>query len=178
VRELASRHPRFGYRRITALLRTEGWRVNRKRVHRIWRLEGLRVPTKQRKRQRLGNLDGSVLRRRATHQQEIWSYDFVMDQTQDGRRLKILPIVDEFTRECLSIEVARHLTAPDVITTLAKLFKERGAPRYLRSDNGPEFIAGAIKDWLTRVRCRNALYRTGKPVAKRLLGEFQLALSR
>ncbi len=163
MRELASRHPRFGYRRITALLRTEGWRVNRKRVHRIWRLEGLRVPTKQRKRQRLGNLDGSVLRRRATHQQEIWSYDFVMDQTQDGRRLKILPIVDEFTRECLSIEVARHLTAPDVITTLAKLFKERGAPRYLRSDNGPEFIAGAIKDWLTKSGVETLYIEPGSP---------------
>ncbi len=89
--------------------------------------------------------------------------DFVMDQTQDGRRLKILPIVDEFTRECLSIEVARHLTAPDVITTLAKLFKERGAPRYLRSDNGPEFIAGAIKDWLTKSGVETLYIEPGSP---------------
>jgi len=135
VRELASSHPRFGYRRVTVLLRMEGWRVNRKRVHRIWRLEGLRVPTKQRKRRHLGNINGAVTRCAATHEREIWSYDFVMDQTQDGRRLKMLPIVDEYTRECLAIEVARHLRATDVVATLDRLFKQRGAPKFIRSDN-------------------------------------------
>ncbi len=148
LRELAAKHPRYGYRRMTALLRGEGWRVNRKRIQRLWRVEGLRVPIKQRKRRRLGNIDGSISRRRAEHRQDVWSYDFVMDQTEDGRRLKMLPIVDEFSRECLTVEVARHLTGQDVINTLDKLFKERGAPRHLRSDNGPEFVACAIKEWL------------------------------
>ncbi len=150
VCELAVRFPRYGYRRITALLRREGWRVNRKRIHRVWRLEGLRVPSKQRKRRRLGTIDGSVVRRSATHHQDVWSYDFVMDQTEDGRRLKMLPVVDEYTRECLTIEVARSLTAQDVIATLDRLFKERGAQRVIRSDNGGEFIASAVKAWLAR----------------------------
>ncbi len=163
VRELASSHPRFGYRRITALLRTEGWRVNRKRVHRIWRLEGLRVPVKQRKRRRLGSLDGKVMRRSARRHQEIWSYDFVMDQTEDGRRLKILPVVDEYTRECLGIKVARSLTAQDVIATLEKLFQERGAPRYIRSDNGSEFVAHAVKEWLAQSGVETLYIEPGSP---------------
>lgn len=163
MRELASRHPRYGYRRITALLRTEGWRVNRKRVHRIWRLEGLRVPVKQRKRRRLGNINGAVTRRGATHEREIWSYDFVMDQTQDGRRLKMLPIVDEYTRECLGITVARSLTAQDVIDTLAKLFTQHGAPQFIRSDNGSEFIASAVKDWLAKSGVETLYIEPGSP---------------
>ncbi len=118
LHELARQHPRYGYCRMTALLRSAGWRVNRKRIQRLWRLEGLRVPAKQRKRQRLGNIDGVIPRRRAQHRLDVWSYDFVMDTTQDGRRLKLLPIVDEFSRECLTVEVARHLTAQDVIKTL------------------------------------------------------------
>ncbi|MCP9495270.1 MAG: IS3 family transposase [Pyrinomonadaceae bacterium MAG19_C2-C3] len=130
MRELASCHARYGYRRITALLRMEGWRVNRKRVQRIWRLEGLRVPSKQRKRRRFGSINGVLARRHAQHERDVWSYDFVMDQTQDGRRLKMLPVVDEYTRECLGIEVARSVTARNVIATLAKLFKLHGAPSY------------------------------------------------
>ena len=120
---------------MTALLRGEGWRVNRKRIQRLWRAEGLRVPIKQRKRRRLGDVEGSVARRSARHRLDVWSYDFVMDQTEDGRRLKMLPVVDEFTRECLEIEVARHLTAQDVIGVLERLFKEHGAPKFIRSDN-------------------------------------------
>jgi len=123
----------------------------------------LRVPIKQRKRRRLGNIDGAVTRRRAEHRLDVWSYDFVMDATEDGRRLKMLPIVDEFSRECLTVEVARHLTATDVIVTLDRLFKEHGAPRYLRSDNGPEFVAHAVKDWLTKSSVATLYIEPGAP---------------
>jgi transposase InsO family protein len=163
MRELAARHPRYGYRRITALLRLEGWRVNRKRVQRIWRMEALRVPLKGRKRRRLGDISGAVTRRHAKHERDVWSYDFVMDQTQDGRRLKMLPVVDEYTRECLSIEVARHLTAGEVIATLEKLFQKRGAPRYIRSDNGPEFVATAVKEWLAKSNVETLYIEPGSP---------------
>ncbi len=115
------------------------------------------------KRRRLGSQDGAVTRRRASSHNEVWSYDFVMDQTEDGRRLKILPVVDEYTRECLSIKVARSLTASDVIATLAKLFTKHGAPRYLRSDNGPEFIAGAVKNWLTQSGVETLYIEPGSP---------------
>ncbi len=138
-------------------------RVNRKRVHRIWRLEGLKVVQKQRKRRRLGTSDNGVVRRAAQHRNQVWSYDFVMDQTEDGKRLKMLPIVDEFTRECLEIEVARHLTAQDVIGVLDRLFKERGAPAFLRSDNGPEFIAEAVKAWLAESGVKTLYIEPGSP---------------
>lgn len=161
--ELSRRHPPYGYRRITALLRREGWRVNRKRVARLWRLEGLQVPQKQRQRRRLGAADHAVVRRAATHRNEVWSYDFVMDQTEDGRRLKLLPVVDEFTRECMEIEVARRLTAQDVIGVLDRLFTERGAPCFLRSDNGPEFIAQAIKEWLAKSGVATLYIEPGAP---------------
>lgn len=157
------KHPRYGYRRITALLRIEGWRVNRKRVGRIFRLEGLRIAIKQRKRRRLGSQDGAVTRHSASSHNEVWSYDFVMDQTEDGRRLKMLPVVDEYTRQCLGIEVARSVTADDVIAVLAKLFTTHGAPRYLRSDNGPEFIAGAVKSWLTQSGVATLYIEPGSP---------------
>ncbi len=163
LHELSARHPRYGYRRITALLETEGWRVNEKRIGRLWRLEGLRVPATQRKRRRLGNVEGAVWRHSAAHASDVWSYDFVMDQTEDGRRLKMLPIVDEFTRECLEIEVARHLSAPDVIRVLDRLFKERGAPKFIRSDNGGEFIANAIKAWLQKQHVETLYIEPGSP---------------
>ena len=150
IRQLAREHPRYGYRRITALLRREGWSVNRKRVHRLWRREGLRVPQVQRKRRRLGHSENSCARRRAERPNHVWSYDFIHDQTADGRGLKMLPIVDEYTRECLTIEVERHLTAKDVVSTLEYLFEVRGEPEQIRSDNGPEFIAEAVKAWLAR----------------------------
>jgi putative transposase len=150
VRELAREHPRYGYRRITALLKREGWSVNRKRVHRLWRREGLKVPPIQRKRRRLGSSEHGCTRHRAERPNHVWSYDFVMDQTADGRRLKILPIVDEYTRECLTIEVERSMTSEDVVSTLEYLFEVRGVPEHIRSDNGPEFIAEAVKGWLAR----------------------------
>ncbi len=150
--ELSRANPRYGYRRVWAMLRREGWRVNKKRVHRLWRKEGLKVPDKQRKRRRLAKLEGTsengCTRRRAERRNHVWSYDFAMDETEDGRRLKMMPIVDEYTRECLSINVERSITADDIVATLASLFRRRGEPEFIRSDNGPEFIAKAIKRWL------------------------------
>jgi transposase InsO family protein len=148
--QLSRENPRYGYRRVWALLRREGWPINKKRVHRLWRKESLKVPDKQRKRRRLllGDSENSCTRKRATHLNHVWSYDFVMDLTEDGRRLKMMPIVDEYSRECLSIEVERSITAEDVVSTLASVFRRRGEPAFIRSDNGPEFIARAIKRWL------------------------------
>jgi putative transposase len=142
-------NPRYGYRRVWALLRREGWPVNKKRVHRLWREEGLKVPHNQRRRRRLleGTSENGRVRRKAESKDHVWSYDFVMDRTEDGRRLKMMPVVDEHTRECLSIEVERSITAEDVIGTLARLFRQRGAPAFIRSDNGPEFVAAALKRW-------------------------------
>jgi putative transposase len=160
---LAREHPRYGYRRITALLRREGWSVNRKRVHRLWRREGLKVPQIQRKRRRLGCSENSCTRRRAERPNHVWSYDFVHDQTADGRRLKILPIVDEYTRECLTIEVERSMTAEDVGSTLEYLFEMRGEPGHIRSDNGPEFIAEAVKGWLARTKAETLYIEPGSP---------------
>jgi putative transposase len=147
---LSRENPRYGYRRVWALLRREGWPVNKKRVHRLWREEGLKVPHNQRRRQRLleDTSENGRVRRKAESKDHVWSYDFVMDRTEDGRRLKMMPVVDEHTRECLSIEVERSITAEDVIGTLARLFRQRGAPAFIRSDNGPEFVAAALKRWL------------------------------
>jgi transposase InsO family protein len=161
--ELSALHPRYGYRRVWALLRREKFQVNRKRVHRLWRREGLKVPRKQRKRRRLGHGENGCTRRKAEHVNHVWSYDFVMDQTSDGKRLKLLPVVEEFTRECLAIEVERHFTAPDVVATLRYLFELRGAPRFVRSDNGPEFIAQAVKAWLEQSGCGTLYIEPGSP---------------
>lgn len=147
LQHLSRAHPRYGYRRITALLRRDGWRVNRKRVQRLWRREGLKVPVAKPKRGGPGATPGPYPRR-ATRPNEVWSYDFVHDQTADGRRLKWLPVVDEFTRECLALPVERCMNGTYAINTLAGCVAERGAPTYLRSDNGPEFIAGLVQQWL------------------------------
>jgi putative transposase len=163
VKELAREHPRYGYRRITALLRREGRSVNRKRVHRLWRREGLEVPQIQRKRRRLGQGENGCTRLKAERPGHVWSYDFIHDQTADGRGLKILPVVDEFTRECLTIEVERGLTAEDVVSTLEYLFEVRGVPDHIRSDNGPEFIAEAVKSWLARRGSRTLYIEPGSP---------------
>src|SRR5215207_8860063 len=144
---LSRENPRYGYRRVWALLRREGWPVNKKRVHRLWREEGLKVTERQHKRRRLllSESENGCTRRRAEHKDHVWSYDFVMELTEDGRRLKMMPVVDEYTRECLSIDVERTITAEDVVATLTSLFLSRGEPAYIRSDNGPEFIAKAVK---------------------------------
>lgn len=163
MHELVRQHPRYGYRRIWALLQAEGWRVNRKKIFRLWRKEGFKVPRKQRKKRRLGHSANGVLRRRAEHMNHVWCYDFVKDQTVDGRSLKFLPIEDEYTRECLALEVARSITAKDVIGTLEELFAIRGAPKYIRSDNGPEFIAEAIQQWLAESGVETLYIKPGAP---------------
>jgi transposase InsO family protein len=131
MRALAENRPRFGYRRIHALLLREGWRVNRKRVQRLWREEGLKVPQRQRKRRRLGSSENGAVRKKAEYRNHVWSYDFTLDQSADGKRLKMMPVLDEYTRVSLSIEVERSITAQDVIRTLAHLFRIHGTPEYL-----------------------------------------------
>ena len=163
IKELARKHPRYGYRRVTALLRRDGWAVNLKRVHRLWRAAGLKVPQAQRKRRRVGTSENSCTRHRAERPNHVWSYDFVMDQTSDGKRLKILPVVDEFTRECLTIEVERSMVAEDVVSTLEYLFEIKGEPEHIRSDNGPEFIAEAVRSWLARRGSKTLYIAPGSP---------------
>ena len=160
---LARRFGRYGYRRITALLQAEGWRVNHKRVERLWRQEGLRVPRKVPRRRQLWATDGSCTRRRAERSNQVWSYDFVHDRTHDGRPLRLLTIVDEYTRECLSIDVARRLQSDDVLARLTALFVRRGPPTFLRSDNGPEFTATAVRTWLRRLGVTTLFIAPGSP---------------
>ncbi len=160
---LARRHPRYGYRRIWALLRLDGFRVNRKRVYRLWRKEGLKVPRKQRKRRRLGHSGNGCVRHRAEHINHVWCYDFVSDQTVDGRTVKFLTIEDEYTRECLAIEVERSITSREVIETLRYLLEVRGAPEHIRSDNGPEFIAKALRAWLAESGVKTLYIEPGSP---------------
>lgn len=160
---LASQYGRYGYRRITALLRDAGWLVNLKRVERIWRREGLKVPQKQPKRGRLWLNDGSCIRLRPEYPNHVWSYDFVEDRTHNGRKFRMLNIIDEFTRECLAIRVNRKLNSVDVIDMLCDLFILRGIPGHIRSDNGPEFIAQAVRDWITAVGARTVYIEPGSP---------------
>lgn len=161
--ELASKYGRYGYRRITALLNERGWRVNHKRVERIWRTEGLRVPKKQPKRSRLWLNDGSCIRLRPERKNHVWSYDFVTARTADGRAFRMLNIIDEYTRECLAITINRRLTSEDVIDQLFNLFIFRGIPEHIRSDNGPEFTAKAIRKWLTRLGIKTLFIEPGSP---------------
>ena len=160
---LARHYGRYGYRRITAMLRADGWGVNHKRVERIWRQEGLKVPTKQPKRGRLWLNDGSCIRLRPEHRNHVWAYDFVFDRTREGRPLKLLNVVDEFTRECLAIEVARKQSSRDVLRTLAGLMLRHGIPKHIRSDNGPEFVAKAVRDWLSRLDVGTLFIEPGSP---------------
>jgi putative transposase len=161
--ELAAQYGRYGYRRVTALLRGEGFAVNHKRVERLWRREGLRVPAKQPKRRRLWLNDGSCVRLRPAHGDHVWSYDFVKTRTSDGRAVRLLTVIDEFTRECLAIDVARRITAADVLDRLGRLFVRRGVPGHLRSDNGPEFTAKAVRQWLGRVGVKTLFIEPGSP---------------
>jgi putative transposase len=161
--ELASQYGRYGYRRITGLLRLEGWQVNHKRVERIWRREGLKVPKKQPKRGRLWLNDGSCVRMRPEHRNHVWSYDFVMARTSNGRPLRMLNIIDEYTRECLCIRVARKITAQDVLEELFDLIVEKGPPDYIRSDNGPEFTAKAVREWLSKIGVQTLFIEPGSP---------------
>jgi len=161
---LARQYGRYGYRKIAELLRSwPGWVVNDKRVERIWRQEGLKVPAKQPKRGRLWLADGSCVRLRPEHRDHVWSYDFVEDRTHDGRKYRMLNVIDEFTHECLAIRVSRRLNSTDVIDVLSDLFILRGVPGHIRSDNGPEFVAKAVQDWIAAVGARTAYIAPGSP---------------
>jgi transposase InsO family protein len=161
--KLASKYGRYGYRRITALLKRDGWQVNHKRVERIWRQEGLKVPQKQPKRGRLWLKDGSCVRLRPLRTNHVWSYDFVNDRTHDGRALKMLTVMDEFERESLAIVVRRSIKSDDVLHCLADLFLSRGVPDYIRSDNGPEFTAKQVRNWLQRLGVKTLFIEPGSP---------------
>ena len=163
VIRLAGQYGRYGYRRVTALLHAEGWHVNHKRVERIWRREGLKVPMKQPKRGRLWLNDGSCIRLRPRWRNHVWAYDFVQARTHDGRPFRMLTVIDEFTRECLAIEVARSLKHDDVLQVLADLFTRHGPPGRIRSDNGSEFTAIAVREWLPRVGVKTLYIEPGSP---------------
>ena len=161
--ELAAIYGRYGTPRITALLKQEGWHVNHKRVERIWRQAGLKVPRRQPKRGRLWLNDGSCIRLRPQHKDHVWAYDFVAARTHDGRPLKLLTLVDEYTRECLAIDVARRLRSDDVLEQLAWLFATRGVPEHIRSDNGSEFTATVVRKWLKKVGVKTLFIAPGSP---------------
>jgi len=163
ITELATQYGRYGYRRITAMLKEEGWQLNHKRVERIWRREGLKVPQKQPKRGRLWLNDGSCVRLRPEHKDHVWSYDFMIARTSDGRPFRILTILDEYTRECLAILVERRISSQDVIDQLCNLFVFRGIPEHIRSDNGPEFTAKAVRGWLSRLGVKTLFIEPGSP---------------
>lgn len=163
MKELSLLQPRYGYRRIHALLRREGWRVNRKRVQRLWREEGLKVRQRARRQTAPGHSRNSCILRKAEHRNHVWTYDFVADQTEDGRMLRFLAIVDEFTRESVALEVERSMGATEVIAVLDQVIKQRGAPTLLRSDNGGEFIAQAVQNWLKTAKVETAYIAPGSP---------------
>ena len=159
----ATQYGRYGYRRIIALLRRDGWVVNHKRVERIWRREGLKVPQKQPKRDRLWLTDGSWVRLRPCWPNHVWSYDFVMARTHDGKAFRMLTIIDEYPRECLAMEGSRRLDADAALYRLTELFGSRRPPDYIWSDNGPEFTARAVREWLSRVGVKTLCIEPGSP---------------
>lgn len=160
---LASQYGRYGYRRVHALLRAEGWRVSHSRVMRIWKLEGLKVPHKQPKRSRLWLADGSCIRLSPTHRNHVWSWDFVFDRTRDGRVLKLMVVIDEFTRRCLAIHVARRIRSREALEVFADLMVEHGVPEHVRSDNGPEMVAEELRNWLEHMGSKTAYIMPGSP---------------
>lgn len=163
VVQLASEYGRYGYRQVTGLLNNEGWAVGKDRVFSIWQREGLKVPQKQPKRSRLWLADGSCIRLRPEFKNHVWSYDFVSDQTHDGRKFKILNIIDEFSRECLASYVARRIRSQDVILVIADLFLKHGIPQHIRSDNGPEFIAKKLVTWIKSLEVQPLFIQPGSP---------------
>jgi transposase InsO family protein len=174
---LAGKYGRYGYRRIAALLGSEGLKANHKRVERLWRREGLKVPQEQPKRGRLWLNDGSCVRLRPERKDHVWSYDFVHARTRDGRAFRMLNIIDEYTRECLAIEVARKLRSEDVLEVLSGLFVTRGIPEHIRSDNGPEFTAKAVREWLGRVGVGTLFIEPGSPWENGYVESFNGKLS-
>ena len=164
MRRLVDAYPRYGSERVHQMLIGTGWRVNLKRVHRLWKQEYLQVPRKQHKRRRLpGQSANGCVRHRARHPNHVWSYDFLADRIEDGRQLKLLTVIDEYTRECLAIETGRTFTSRDVQLTLQYLFALRGAPEHIRSDNGPEFIAKEIRRWLGQASVATLYVQKGSP---------------
>lgn len=163
LRRLSAAHPRFGYRRVHRLLLREGWRVNHKRVQRLWRREGMKVPRRARKWRQTGNSGNSCTLRKAESKDHVWSYDFLFERTEDGRKAKILAIVDEFTRESLYIDAARSIGGEEVIEALASVMGARGVPVHIRSDNGPEFIAKKVRSWLGRIGSETLFIQPGAP---------------
>jgi putative transposase len=174
---LAAEYGRYGYRRVTALLRAEGFTANHKRVERLWRREGLKVPHRQPKRGRLWLNDGSCVRLRPERKDHVWSYDFVQARTRDGRAFRMLNVIDEYTRECLAIDVARRLKSDDVLERLSELFVRRGVPEHIRSDNGPEFTAKAVREWLGRVGVGTLYIEPGSPWENGYIESFNGKLS-
>ncbi len=174
--ELASQYGRYSYPKITGLLHLEGWIINKKRVERLWRREGLKVPYKQPKRRRLWFNDGSCVRLRAVHKDHVWSYDFVLARTHDGRPIRILAVIDEFTRECLAIDAQRRMNHQTVLDTLAELFVHRRTPKYIRSDNGAEFTAKALRKWLAKVDVNTAYIEPGSPWENGYIESFNARL--
>jgi len=160
---LASQYGRYGYRRVAAMLRNQGWLVNHKRVERIWRQEGLKVPQKQPKRARLWLNDGSIVRLKPAFPKHVWSYDFMEDRTHNGVSFRILNVIDEYTRECLAVKVARRLTHKDVLEVLMDLFIQRGVPVHIRSDNGSEFTAKKVRLFLSRLSVKPLFIEPGSP---------------
>jgi len=163
MHELVRAHPRFGYRRIWALLRAEGFRVNRKRIWRLWKKEGFKVPRKQHKKRRLGCSANGILRRRAEQRNDVWTWDFIHDRDAAGRPLKWFSLIDEYTRECLVLQVERSITAADVIDLLAAAVRQRAAPRHIRSDNGPEFLAAGLRRYLAAAAIATLYIEPGAP---------------
>ena len=163
VLDLAQRNPRRGYRYITQLLRDSGWHVNRKKIYRLWRQEGLKVPQRRRKRRRLGSGVNGSSRRRAEGINHVWSYDFIHDRTLDGRPLKLLTVLDEYTRESLAIHVGRRVRGGEVVEILSELFWLRGLPEFIRSDNGPEFVSRRVKQWLLACGVETLYVAPGSP---------------
>jgi transposase InsO family protein len=175
MNELAAVHPRYGYRRICALLRTDGWRVNRKRIERLWRLEGHRVPPRRSQasgKKATGTAENAIWNRPAARPNDIWSYDFMSGRTRDGASLRILNVVDEYTRVCLGCRVARSIGSADVVQQLEQLFATHGRPRVLRSDNGREFIATSLQDWLAGVGVATAFIEKGSPQQNAFVERF------
>lgn len=163
ILRLACQYGRYGYRRITALLHREGWRVNHKRVERIWREQGLKVPQKQPKRKRLYLNDGSCIRLRPLYPNHVWSYDFVADRLSNGKKIRMLTVIDEYTRKCLTIRVDYQLNSDDVLDVISTLFLTEGLPEYIRSDNGSEFTAHVLQNWLKELGVKTAYIEPGSP---------------
>ena len=160
---MAAQYGRYGYRRITEMLQRAGWSVGVDRVLRIWRREGLKVPSKQRPRRRLWLNDGSCIRLRPERRNHVWSYDFVEAQTQDGRKVRLMTLIYEFTRECLAIRVARRINSLGVLETMADAMLVRGIPEHIRSDNGPEMTAKVVRSWLESVGAKTLYIEPGSP---------------